>query len=135
MRTNTWACSFRNVLSQFLTPPDWRQVHRAWRPKQAPSRWALQALAWVALAMAFGTGDTQEERFVADGNLEVLQLDLGKGFDSAGIYVAAGVIPGDRPGTYWFYYSGYKTGHDKNLPGKVKFDGGYGRFLVEVAGD
>ena len=64
MRTNACACSFRGLLSQFLTPEDWRQAHAAWRPKQAPSRWGLQALAWVALAMALGTGDSQEERFV-----------------------------------------------------------------------
>ena len=65
MRTNTCTRSLGDVLSQFLTPQDWRQAHRAWRPKQAPSRWGLQALAWVALAMAWGTGNSQEERFAA----------------------------------------------------------------------
>jgi hypothetical protein len=60
-------------------------------------------------------------------------LDVGKGFDSKGLYVAPGAIAGDRPGTYWFYYLGCTVPHDDNVPAKVKSDGGIGRFLLEVA--
>jgi len=60
-------------------------------------------------------------------------LELGKGFDSKGIYVAPGPIPGEEPGTYWFYYLGTHIGHDQNLPGKVHAAGGYGRFLVRIS--
>jgi dienelactone hydrolase len=56
-------------------------------------------------------------------------LRMGRGsFDSTTIYVAPGV-PGDRPGTYWFYYVGYKTGHHVNYEPKA---GGIGRFLLLV---
>lgn len=49
-------------------------------------------------------------------------------FDSTTIYVAP-AVPGDRPGTYWFYYVGYKTGHHVNYEPKA---GGIGRFLLVV---
>src|SRR5439155_5805455 len=48
---------------QFLTPRVWKQAHQAWRPTQAPGRWALQPLLWVVLGLAWCTGDSQEERF------------------------------------------------------------------------
>ncbi len=58
-------------------------------------------------------------------------LDLGKGFDSKGIYVATGAIPGEKPGTYWFYYGGTALSHDIE-PSKVRGDGGIGRFLLRI---
>ena len=30
----------------------------------------------------------------------------GQGFDSKGMYVGPGAVPGEQPGTYWFYYTG-----------------------------
>jgi len=59
-------------------------------------------------------------------------LDLGKGFDSQGLYVGPGAVPGDKPGTWWFYYVGTRVKHGDNVPGKAKKDGGYGRFLLKV---
>src|SRR5438105_13985537 len=56
--------SLREGLSQFLTPQVWKQAHQAWHPKQTPSRWTLQPLVWVLLGLAWGCGDSQEERFV-----------------------------------------------------------------------
>jgi hypothetical protein len=41
-------------------------------------------------------------------------------------------VPGEKAGTYWFYYLGTRTAHDENRPPKVKSDGGIGRFLVRV---
>ena len=58
-------------------------------------------------------------------------LDLGKGFDSKGIYVATGATPGEKPGTYWFYYGGTALSHDIE-PSKVHGDGGIGRFLLRI---
>jgi len=45
MRTNTCTRSLGDVLSQFLTPQDWRQAHRAWRPKQGRATWFAAARA------------------------------------------------------------------------------------------
>lgn len=59
-------------------------------------------------------------------------LDLGSGFDSSGIYVAPGAIPGPKPNTYWFYYLGTSAKHGDNVPSKVHREGGLGRFLVEI---
>ena len=59
-------------------------------------------------------------------------LGLGKAFDSKGMYVAPGAIPGKTPGTYWFYYFGTSVPHDANKPTKVRCDGGIGRFLLRV---
>ncbi len=39
MRKKTCLASFRDILSQFLTPQAWRQVHQAFNPQQAPRRW------------------------------------------------------------------------------------------------
>jgi hypothetical protein len=55
--------SFQEALSQFLTPQVWKQVHQAWRPTQAASRWTLQPLFWVLLTMTWCCGDSQGERF------------------------------------------------------------------------
>src|SRR2546428_10298328 len=55
--------SFRAGLSQFLTPQVWKQVHQAWRPSQAASRWTLQPLFWVLLSMTWCCGDSEGERF------------------------------------------------------------------------
>jgi hypothetical protein len=59
-------------------------------------------------------------------------LDLGAGFDSKGLYVAPGGIPGDEPNTWWFYYMGTGVGHDQNLPDRTQREGGIGRFLLRV---
>lgn len=59
-------------------------------------------------------------------------LPLGKGFDSKGIYVGPGAIPGPTPGTYWFYYLGTPVAHDDNDPAKIHDAGGIGRFLLRV---
>lgn len=59
-------------------------------------------------------------------------LELGKTFDTRGLYVAAAPVPADKPGEFWFYYIGTNTKHDQQLPDKVKFDGGVGRFLVRI---
>lgn len=55
--------SSQEALSQFLTPQLWKQVHQAWRPTQAASRWTLQPLFWVLLTMTWCGGDSQGERF------------------------------------------------------------------------
>ncbi len=55
--------SFQEGLSQFLTPQVWKQVHQAWRPSQAASRWTLQPLFWVLLSMTWCCGDSEGERF------------------------------------------------------------------------
>jgi hypothetical protein len=57
------ARSFQEALSQYLTPQLWKQVHQAWRPTQAASRWTLQPLFWVLLTMTWCCGDSQGERF------------------------------------------------------------------------
>jgi len=59
-------------------------------------------------------------------------VQLGKGFDSKGIYVLPGAVPGDRPGTWWFYYLGTNVGHDQHMPKNVRNSGGIGRFLLSV---
>jgi hypothetical protein len=58
-------------------------------------------------------------------------LGLGKGFDKMGIYVSAGAIPGEKPGTYWIYYGGTEMSHEDPTP--RHYDGGLGRFLLNVA--
>jgi hypothetical protein len=59
-------------------------------------------------------------------------LALGQGFDSKGIYVCPGAVPGERPGTWWFYYLGTDVGHDQGTPDKTHHAGGIGRFLLSV---
>ncbi len=61
---------------------------------------------------------------------EVPGLSLGRGFDGKSIYVGPGAVPGDRPGSWWVYYSGYRTGHDDAFKSKVQHLGGVGRFLL-----
>ena len=58
-------------------------------------------------------------------------LKFGTGFDSKSIYVCPGCIPGDKPGTYWFYYLGLDKGHDDPIT-SFNYTGGIGRFLVKV---
>lgn len=57
--------SFRDGLAQFLTPQVWKQVHQAWRPTQAASRWTVQPLFWVLLTMTWCGGDSEGERFAS----------------------------------------------------------------------
>lgn len=56
-------------------------------------------------------------------------VDTGKTFDSMGVYVMPGAVPGDAPNTWWMYYTGTSVEHDVD-PKEVKFDGGIGRFLL-----
>jgi hypothetical protein len=64
MRKNRCLLSFTDIVSQFLTPRVWKKANQAWRAQHSPSRWKLQAIVWVLLAMAWGLGDSVEERFV-----------------------------------------------------------------------
>ena len=59
-----------------------------------------------------------------------LFLPLGSGFDSKGLYVGPGAVPGERPGTWWIYYAGSTRGHDDKVDSQVQYDGGIGRFLL-----
>ena len=63
MRRNS--VSFRDALTQFLTPQLWKQVHQAWRPTQAASRWTVQPVFWVLLTMTWCCGDSEGERFAS----------------------------------------------------------------------
>jgi Transposase DDE domain len=63
MRKDTCFRSFREVLSQFVTPQVWKQAHQAWHPAHSPSRWRLTPLVWVLLGMAWCCGDSLDERF------------------------------------------------------------------------
>lgn len=58
-------------------------------------------------------------------------LEPGSGFDSKMLYVAPGAVPGNSPGTYWFYYIGSAKKHEE--VGADKFGGGLGRFLLVVS--
>ena len=71
------------------------------------------------------------ERFERVGRQPFLPLRPGK-FDAKSIYVGPGAVPGPRPGTWWFFYTGIVNGHDN--PGKEKreYQGAMGRFLLEV---
>jgi hypothetical protein len=64
------------------------------------------------------------------GREPVLPAEAGA-FDNTALYMAPGV-PGNRPGTYWFYHLGYRTGHHQNYEPK---GGGVGRFLLVVDKD
>lgn len=57
--------SFRTGIAQFLTAQVWKQVHQAWRPTQAASRWTAQPVFWVLLTMTWCCGDSQGERFAS----------------------------------------------------------------------
>lgn len=55
--------SFREGVSQFLTPQVWKQAHQAWTKAPSASRWSLQPLVWVLLGMALCLGGSEGERF------------------------------------------------------------------------
>lgn len=59
-------------------------------------------------------------------------LELGTGFDNMGMYAGPGAIASEQPGAYWVYYIGTSVGHDDTKPEDVHYDGGIGRFLLEV---
>ncbi|MCE9616070.1 MAG: hypothetical protein K8T26_17500 [Lentisphaerae bacterium] len=59
-----------------------------------------------------------------------LFLPLGRGFDSKGLYVGPGAVPGPRPGTWWIYYAGSTRGHDDKVASPIQYAGGIGRFLL-----
>lgn len=56
-------------------------------------------------------------------------VGLGASFDSMGVYVMPGAIPGDAPNTWWMFYAGTDLEHDIK-PQDVKYGGGIGRFLL-----
>jgi len=61
---------------------------------------------------------------------------LGQGWDRKTVYVMPGAIPGDKPGTYWFYYVGDHHGRNEFAAGPksgIRNACGYGRFLVTVS--
>ena len=58
------------------------------------------------------------------------KLPLGRGFDNKSIYVGPGAVPGDKPDTWWMYYSGYTAGHDDKHESLSQRMGGIGRFLL-----
>jgi hypothetical protein len=58
-------------------------------------------------------------------------LGPGQGFDSEGVYVGPGAVPGQKPGTYWFYYLGVSAPHDEK-PANSHSNGGIGRFLLNI---
>ncbi|HQE82019.1 MAG TPA: hypothetical protein PLM14_03400 [Candidatus Hydrogenedentes bacterium] len=58
-------------------------------------------------------------------------VDLGTKFDTKGVYVGPGAVPGDAPNTWWFYYLGTNTEHDAN-PADIHSENGVGRFLLAV---
>ena len=55
--------TFRNALTQFLTPQVFKQAHQAAPPKQKQPRWPLHTLVWVLLSISWCAGESQEERF------------------------------------------------------------------------
>lgn len=59
-------------------------------------------------------------------------VEPGRGFDRAGLYAGPGGVPAGQPNTWWFYYLGTSVRHDESQPGKVRSDGGIGRFLIRV---
>ncbi|MBX7254760.1 MAG: hypothetical protein K1Y02_00265 [Candidatus Hydrogenedentes bacterium] len=56
-------------------------------------------------------------------------VGIGTTFDSKGVYVMPGVVQGDKPNSWWMYYTGTSLEHDID-PKEVKYDGGIGRFLL-----
>ncbi len=63
MKTKTKFRSFRQGIAQFLTPQVWKQAHQAWPKVASASRWTLQPLVWVLLAMSWSCGGSEGERF------------------------------------------------------------------------
>jgi len=59
-------------------------------------------------------------------------LANGTGFDSLGMYVGPGAVPGPKKDSWWFYYLGTAVHHNQTKPETVKQDGGLGRFLVTL---
>ena len=79
--------------------------------------------------LAYAAYSRDGKRFFRLGRTPL--LGFGKGFDSKGIYVCPGATPGGKPGTYWVYYGGTGVRHDA-APGSHHYNGGVGRFLLEV---
>jgi hypothetical protein len=58
-------------------------------------------------------------------------LANGTGFDSMGMYVGPGAVPGPKKDSWWFYYVGTSAHHDEK-PEDIHHNGGLGRFLVSL---
>lgn len=58
-------------------------------------------------------------------------VDIGIKFDTKGVYVGPGAVPGDSPNTWWFYYLGTNMEHDAT-PDLRGSQNGIGRFLLVV---
>ncbi|MCL5098998.1 MAG: hypothetical protein M1608_15980 [Candidatus Omnitrophica bacterium] len=67
-------------------------------------------------------------RFTRYGRVPM--VDVGTGFDSKGVYVCSGAVPGDKPNTWWFYCFGTRMGHDGTSVANTHFENGIGRFLL-----
>jgi hypothetical protein len=95
MKQTPTARALGAALNQFLTPQVWKQAHQAWRSTYAPPRWTLQPLVWVVLTMAWGTGQSQEERFAAARAVYVAhhQHDRRPGSTLAGFLTALAKLP------------------------------------------
>ena len=48
---------------QFLTPDVWKQARQAVPQRRAASRWDLQPVILIMMAMTWAAGDSQPERF------------------------------------------------------------------------
>jgi hypothetical protein len=95
MRKNRCLFSFADIVSQFLTPRVWKKANQAWVTKHSPSRWKLQAVIWVLLAMTYSLGDSIEERFVTARAVYVAhhQRDRRPGRRLAGFLHALAKLP------------------------------------------
>jgi hypothetical protein len=135
--------SFAPTLGGFADPrvilrPDARDPENLHFYNSAAAR--LAGGLYLMLPSAFYTGEDvvrvhaawslDGERFRRLGRAPL--LDVGKGFDSMGLYVGPGAVPADEPGAYWFYYVGTDLGHDANTPDKARYSGGIGRFRLRV---
>jgi hypothetical protein len=58
--------------------------------------------------------------------------DVGTGFDSRSLYPLGGAVAGEKKGTWWIYYIANEVKHDQPKSVKTNYEGGIGRFLLEV---
>jgi hypothetical protein len=84
----------RNLV-QYLTPQVLKQGHQVWQPPKKASRWSLNAVIGTLLGMAWGCGDSQEERFATARAAYVAahQHDERPGKTLAGFFAAVIRLP------------------------------------------